>query len=367
MERITRISQPFIERDARGKQRWRVVFWVETTDGTPGRRARTFSNEPDMARWLKAAQASALAERGPTTIGDGVSLFCKAYTDAGRWDPKTLQRNQLDLALFAQPESTPLRDVTHAFVLAFLARLREKPIGTQAKRFAPAVALCKWLWREGHIGADPFAKVGPLDKPWTGKRAKRELELTRDERKPQLSSQAAGWRYIEAALTLADPAERVGALLPLLVGIRSGEVRFLLVKDVDLTTGEIWLRGAHLKTEKASGRADLPAMLRNDLAKLCDKRFPNDLLLPSRTGAAHYPDWLSDISVKVCELAGLPRITPHGLRRSHATWGLNSGRRARDIAAEFGHGDSGQLVTSVYANVPERRAAVLPLRGPAVP
>lgn len=356
-EQIRRLSLPFIE-VANGKKRWRVVFWVETTDGSNGRRARTFGNELDLTRWLEAAQANALATRGPATIGDAVTLFCKAHMDAERWDPKTLHRNKLDLALFAQPASTPLCDVNSAFVAAFLVRLRKLPIGTQPKRYFPAAALCKWLWQEGHIAGDPFSKVGPLAKPWVGKKAKRELALTRDERKPQLASEADCKRYLAAALTLTDPAERIGAILPISNGLRSGEIRNLRKRDIDFTAGDIALRGGHLKTEQAEGGADLPEILRADFAELCRTRLPHALVLASRTGRAHFPDWLSDICVKVCAMANLPRTTPHGLRRSYTTWHLKKGRRAVDISGFLGHGDAGQTVMDNYAGAPERRGVL---------
>lgn len=85
--------------------------------------------------------------------------------------------------------------------------------------------------------------------PWQGRRGARLL----NKGKTQLRSDAEAKAYVAAALAQDTPERRAGAVLPLLIGLRSGELRHVRPIDVDLLAGAIWIRehreDRQLKTE----------------------------------------------------------------------------------------------------------------------
>jgi integrase len=66
------------------------------------------------------------------------------------------------------------------------------------------------------------------------------------------------------------------------------------------------------------------------------------------------PDMISASFRRLVKQAGLPRLTPHGLRHSFATLGLDAGADVLDVAAILGH-SSPAITQAIYQHTrPER-------------
>ncbi len=301
----------------------------------------------------------------PPTLAQAAQAWTDRKVAAGRWGALSLQRAREDLALFVGTDgSKSVGRVGAPFVKKYLARMADRnlALASQRSRWATAAEFGRFCWRQGWIANPWAALVEPDDLPWRGKRAKRLI----GRGKAQLSGMTTARAYMDAALQLPTPAERVGALLPLLSGLRSGEIRHLHCRDVDTRAGVLWVRseadagGWSVKSASSARAADLPQELRADLSALCAEQAPGAYLLRSRTQAkAHKHIWLIELVARTCEAAGLPRVTPHGLRGTASSILRAQRRDDVQIGAFLGHGaDRGATARDRYIGAPERTAAL---------
>jgi integrase len=72
------------------------------------------------------------------------------------------------------------------------------------------------------------------------------------------------------------------------------------------------------------------------LAKLIEDKQSHEPLFPGLT-----KDGLLYWTTKLCAKAGLPRVTPHGLRGTHATASMKPHTNPNEVAAALGHANIG--------------------------
>lgn len=293
------------------------------------------------------------SRRNPPTLAQACAAWIDRKVAAGRWGERSTQRAREDLALFAASSGDrSVVKVGGAAMREFLARMNRRGLApaSQKTRWATVAELGRFCWRQGWIAQPWAALVDPDDLPWRGKRAR----LLMGRGKPQLAGKTAALQYLAAAMALPKASERVAALLPLLAGMRSGEVLHLHCRDIDPAAGVIWIRseakgGWSVKSASSARAAPLPVELATDLAALCQGVPETAYLLRSRTLAkAHKPVWLIELVSKVCALAGLPLVPPHGLRGTAASI-LAAAKVANvQIGAFLGHSDQGQTAKDRY-------------------
>ena len=68
------------------------------------------------------------------------------------------------------------------------------------------------------------------------------------------------------------------------------------------------------------------------------------------SGLPLWPQWITSRFRDLCDAAGLPRIGPHGLRHSAATWLVSSGASPKLIAQRLGHA-SPTITLGLYSHV----------------
>lgn len=345
--------------------------WIVVQVGADGTRTTHYAKSEREANQLRRACLIDLGipDGQVFTVELAVAAFVQHKRETGAWSDRTFERTGADLKAFAaSAPDAPIGAVGIDRMRSYLARLAPLALDSQRSRFAAVVEFLRWCVRRGHLKANPADLVDPSEKPWTGKRARR----LRGRGKPQLRNQAEARAYLATALALPRPDHRVAASLPLLDGLRSGELRHLQVADIDFAAGKIWIRyleleddddddGWDVKTAASRRTVDLPAVVRADLEALCEGREPTALLFPStrNPGAAWDRRWLNRMVQRVCGAAGVRVICAHGLRDTYTSLMATLGRRsAEEIAELVGHGDDGATARRHYIGAPEHEVSL---------
>lgn len=122
----------------------------------------------------------------------------------------------------------------------------------------------------------------------------------------------------------------LAAATALLLGLRNGEVVGRKVRDLD-DNGRILVID-EAKTAAGIRRVEVPDVLRPHLEKLVEGRSSNDQLFDGMT-----KDALRWWTRRLCKAAGLPEVTPHGLRGTNATASMQANSNPHLVAAALGH------------------------------
>lgn len=149
--------------------------------------------------------------------------------------------------------------------------------------------------------------------------------------------EARAWMKVALRRAVTEPGA-VAALLALLMGLRASEIIGLLVRDVDDEARLLWVAEERRRRKTAAARRqiEVPPELRPFLASLSKDRPRIDLLF-----GQHWRDWPREWVQRICEEAGVPLVTAHGLRDTFATIGtmdaVARGLSLGDVATTMGH------------------------------
>lgn len=161
---------------------------------------------------------------------------------------------------------------------------------------------------------------------------------------------------------------RLPLMLAALCGLRSGEVRGLRLRDVDLASGRITVAQAVSRIDgqyligKPKSRAALrtvyaPELLRQALAEYVSHRRANSretLLFTARDGVSPlHSTVLREAHLKGREAINRPSLTVHDLRKTSATLAAQQGATVKEIMAMLGH--TTPTVAMIYQSAAERR------------
>jgi integrase len=183
------------------------------------------------------------------------------------------------------------------------------------------------------------------------------------------------WSLAEQQQFRAHDAVRAHDLAPLfdtlaVTGLRRGEALALGWDDVDLDAGTIYVhRNAVLvdgevkigppKTKRSERRVrigpETVAMLRDHLARQREHRLTmgagwqdRGLVFPRHDGTPRNPAAVTDAFARLVKRTGLPPVTLHSLRHSHATALLEQGVPVHSVAARIG--DRPDVMLRTYAH-----------------
>jgi integrase len=205
--------------------------------------------------------------------------------------------------------------------------------------------------------------AGILDEAVTDRRIllnpARGVNLPRKTRKPhvylsheQVHELAATSKYPTLVLTLAY------------CGLRWGEATGLRVKHLDMLKRRITVEenavqvGSRIEvgTPKNHKRraVPFPRFLAELLARECEGKSGEDLVFPAPDGgylrsARVHEDNMSWFAGAV-KRAGIPRITPHDLRHTAASFAVSSGANVKAVQRMLGH-SSAAMTLDVYAEL----------------
>jgi integrase len=309
---------------------------------------KRFPRKVDAQRWLDEAASAMVTQtwtapaRGRVTVAAWASRWLDSQTGI---KPSTLYRYGTLLRAHVLPAwgDYRLADVTHADVATWVARLRTQGAAPGTVRQAHRVfsLLLDLAVRDGRIPRNPAERV-PLPRIVRGE----PRFLTRDQ--------------VEM---LADAAGEDGDVVRLLAntGLRFGELAALRVRRVDFLRKRLTI--AESATEVAGElvfgtpkthqqrTVPLPAELVEPLARRCEGKQPDDLLMTTPAGTPlRLRNWRRMVWNPAVEAAGLSGITPHDLRHTAASLAVASGAHAKSVQRMLGHA-SAAMTLDVYSGL----------------
>lgn len=194
-----------------------------------------------------------------------------------------------------------------------------KPVqpDTHRNTLAEARTFLGWCVEKQWLKQNPLQAVKGI-----GRRQHGKVQLRIDEGK-RLTS-----KCLEQAALGNDGA--VAVLVALIMGYRASEIVSRQVRDLDDDGRVLWIERG--KTAAAKRRPEVPDVLRPHLQRLAHGKAPGDKLF-----GHHVRDWVRECAAKLCDQAGVPRVTAHGLRGMCSTLAIDSGQAGHAVAAMLGH------------------------------
>jgi integrase len=181
-----------------------------------------------------------------------------------------------------------------------------------------------WAMSRGYVGASPFRDVKPIGKVNAGK--------------PQLRIEEAR-RFTSAALGYFEETQHplaIGALLALMMGLRTSEVLERVVRDLDDGARYLWIDAG--KTANARRHLEVPEFLQPYLLRLARGKGQEELLFGrARNGQLRGRPRMWEMVHRLCQRAGVPAVCTHSLRGLWATLAVQSGAVSHAVAASLGH------------------------------
>lgn len=300
------------------RSRWRIVG--VRADGTRVR--ASYATREEALEALKEARQAL----GTRTWGTTVTDYLDHLRLKGR-KPSTLKVNHYRLMAFLRlvDEDHPLEAMTPGKAAElYAARVQETKANTHHAELALAKAWAGWCVKQGWLAANPFDDVEPVGVKAAGGDVLRVNEARR------LLACALADNF--GGATPSKPGLAVA--LALITGARVGEIMTRTVRDVDDDARLLWVTEAKTRAGvRQLAIPDEPAALRLGLLGLCSGRDPTELLFDAKGGR----QWMTRHLARLCKAAGVPVVSPHDLRRTHATLARRSGVAAEAVARELGH------------------------------
>lgn len=208
---------------------------------------------------------------------------------------------------------------------------RRKPYSPAHHRhtLAQAKTFGEWCVKpKGWIKLSPLAEVKGTGEANVGKE-----QLTGDEARIFYK-----WCAFKA---VRDDQAALALLMCLIMAMRQGAVRGRVVRDVDLDATVLRIgvgTSKKSKTKKGDVPQEIPAPLRPLIKKLADGRSPLEPLFKAADGGFRCESWLRAAAHRFCRDAGVPYVTPHGLKGTAGTLArTKAAALAEQVAAYLDH------------------------------
>jgi integrase len=294
-------------------------FILDIRDPGGARAIEYFATEGEASRRAKLLKLAAGIEIG-RTVGATLDDYEKYQrVDKGNKE-RSVVTTQIRLRGFFTDETLELRKVTPAVAAGYYkAQVATRAVDTHRGTLSEARTFLGWCVKRGWLHENPLAKVEGVGRRRSGKE-----QLTIEEAR----------KFTDKALALAGKRKgdlgALAATLPLLTGMRASEITTLQRRDLDDGGRILWVQEG--KTAAARRRVMVPDVIRPLLLKAAKRLQSDDLLFGN-----HWRDWPRENVQRICKLAGLPEVTAHGLRGTHATLAEDAGATGVLVAQALGH------------------------------
>lgn len=298
--------------------KWRIIVVTSPDD----RCVESFESEREATARIASFERDIAAR----TIGASVEAYLAAQerrVTEGEIRPSTIERDRYHLRSMlklSENSDLELRRLTPTFGER-LYEARTGAVDTHRNGLNVVRAFGAWCVKQGWLRANPFESVKGRGRRKRGK--------------PQLRIEEA--RVFQATCLSLAPRDdgAVLGLTYLLLGARAGEVVLRQVRDVDDGGRLFWIPDS--KTEAGRRQLAVPAQLVPHLARLTRERRPTAPLFAHAATRGRAQDWAREQITRLCKLAGVPRVTPQGLRGTLATMGREVGNTSQQVADMLGH------------------------------
>lgn len=300
-----RIYGPYPDRNG-----WRVV----AVDGNGRRATKQFATEAAAQRVVDDARAKTDSQ----TVNGAIDAYIEVQRAKGRRE-SSLATTEQRLRTTLEPGERTLRAITPTAASALWDRRCAECAGETQRGILGELQLwAAWCRARGWLDRDPFAGLA--------------ITKCRERGKPQLRIDEAR-KLLDAALGERSD-EGLAIALALLTGLRASEITDRAVRDVDDGARVLWIDRA--KTRHGIRRLEIPELMRAGMAALVAGRHGGEPLWrdPDRDR-----DWVYRHCRRLCGVAGVPVVPPHGLRGTWAT--LARAEVPTDaVARALGHGST---------------------------
>lgn len=358
-------------------RRWKVVTTYVADGGDRRRRSRSFETEAEgheyVAEYRRQAQGRTVSAAVLAYLearqqpGPGVkALRASSSATLGYRLRAIFQLDAKDRSGKTIPHGRDgglLKALTPARAAAlYKARVAIAAVDTHQAELAAAQAMLTWCMGAGWLvtKVNPFADVAPIGEKNAGK-----PQLRIDEMR----------KLLELVLPAAAAMDRgaIATAMVALFGLRASEASDRVVRDVDDDGRRLVIdRG---KTAAAERALEVPPELQAPLLELArDRPSGAQLLAGGRAargarGGKLDRGWVYRQVKLWCDRAGVPVISPHGLRGTIATAAAETGAPWRAYGPALGH-TTPAITTTHYEAAGARqrgsqRAGLRVLRGGA--
>lgn len=303
--------------------KWRVIYV-----GANG--VREMESYPTKAEAIAQRDAANLTA-GNRSVSDAVDEYLEQHRNARGYE--TMRYRLRSILRFKDDcGQRPLIVLTRAEAQRLYdQRSMECSLTTSDGELRYVSNFCAWCMKRGWLALNPFDAI-------------ERKEGERKRGKPKLRVNPT--RKFLAYLSNDESIEATAVMMALVLGLRASAVVKRTVEDLDDNGWLLWVRNN--KTAAGDLEIEIPPMLRDRLLKIAKDKRPTDLLFTKANGAPANRRWLLHHTERLCKKAGVPRVTPHGLRGSGATMAVRLGGSVENVARALGHADDGDTLKAHY-------------------
>lgn len=312
-----RVHGPYANRG-----RWRVI----TVDETGIRGSETFDSKEEADDFVRDYSKS-IADSEGVSLATALDQYEVWMRQKGN-KPKSVQTTIGRIKrLFADDIVSSLPRMTESKCARLYEQLQQAKVSVDYHRNAlnETRTFFKWCISKPRqwIRRNPLADIAG-----EGKRRKGKPQLRVDEAR----------RFAETCSRMFAEGDIAGAvgLAALSLGTRITELVARPVRDLDDDGWLLWIPDS--KTEAGRRKLEVPADLRSILLQLATGKEPHEPLFRGARSGEHITRNTAFVMVKrCCREAGVPPVSPHGLRGTHASIARDSGVTPNVVAAAIGH------------------------------
>jgi integrase len=313
---MRRVHGPYRHHD-----RWRIKI-IEKSTGRVTH--QSFPTEDEARAALRVVKRRIVWESGPSAA-EALDAYEKYLTLKGN-KPVTITTTMYRLRRFFGSVSklvlvgltaTAGQKLYDDFAQAKTKQGKTMSVDSARNTLAEAKTFLAWSVEKRHARTNALAGVKGM-----GKRRRGKPQLTVDEAR----------RWMAVGMEMAETEDgAVAALMTLLMGMRVSEISNRIVRNLDDEGRLLWITDA--KTQAGVRRLQVPLQLQPLLRRVAANKQPTDLLFGSVKGR-HFV--LRHVR-RLCRAAGVPVISAHGLRGTHASLAMTAEATGDLVAAALGH------------------------------
>lgn len=305
----------------RKRQRWRIIIRCDGREVT-----RYHPTEAEATAERDALNRSFERDETALKIDDALAEYERHLTRLGNKQGSIDTTTSRLRDMFFRDEKVTahlVRDLTSTKVRRLYEAMAERrKVDTHRNTLGQARTFFGWCVDRGYMRRNPAEKLKGI-----GRRKRGKPQLRIDEAQ----------KLMAACKADASPGA-AGTMVALLLGMRASEIVGIVVRDLDAEATLLWIDDA--KTAAGRRTLQVPPVLASRLVRLTAKKKPRDQIFPRDR------HWLARECKRICRVANVPEVTPHGLRGTHASIIAEQGVTGHVAAQALGH--SSYAVTEAH-------------------